>query len=103
MQNIVGEQHSDSSSDDEELEFLALFGVNAPLNARYNVTGMVGEKRICHDSAQTRKDWIDELKAGHHDRMLNAMRMDVPSFLKLCEILQAGNFIKQDYRKKGSS
>ena len=32
--------------------------------------------------------------------MLNAMRMDVPSFLKLCEILQAGNFIKQDYRKR---
>ena len=100
MQNALEPQHGDSSSDDEELEFLALFGMNAHLNPRYTVTGVVGEKRICHDSAQTGKDWINELKAGHHDRVQNAMRIDVPSFLKLCEILQAGNFIKQDYRKR---
>ncbi|XP_027151924.1 putative nuclease HARBI1 [Coffea eugenioides] len=100
MQNIVGEQHSDSSSDDEELEFLALFGVNAPLNARYNVAGVGGEKRRFYDGAKSGQDWIDDLKAGHHDRMLNAMRMNVPSFLKLCEILVNGNFIKQDYRKR---
>ena len=87
MQNALEPQHGDSSSDDEKFEFLALFGVNAPLNPRYTVTGVVGEKRICHDSAQTEKDWIDELKAGHHDRMQNAMRMDVSSFLKLREIL----------------
>ena len=64
MQNALEPQHCDSASEDEELEFFALVGGNAPLNRCYHVTGVVSKKRICNDSAQTAKEWIDKLKAG---------------------------------------
>ena len=56
MHNASEGQNSSSSSDDDELEFLALFGVNAPLNPCYTLTSMVGQKRHCRDSKQTGKD-----------------------------------------------
>ena len=53
---------------------------------------LVPRRRRVRDSSLSGRDYVLELINGHRDRIIENMRMDVPLFLHLCDLL-----VERDY------
>ncbi|XP_027098942.1 uncharacterized protein [Coffea arabica] len=50
-------------------------------------------RQLVHTCLFTGQGWVDDLLGGKCIRMLNNMRMNVPTFIQLCRILREGEYI----------
>ncbi|XP_071906029.1 protein ANTAGONIST OF LIKE HETEROCHROMATIN PROTEIN 1-like [Coffea arabica] len=50
-------------------------------------------RQLVHTCPFTGQGWVDDLLGGKCIRMLNNMRMNVPTFIQLCRILREGEYI----------
>ena len=50
-------------------------------------------RQLVHTCPFTSQGWVDDLLWGKCIRMLNNMRMNVPTFIQLCRILREGEYI----------
>ena len=90
-------QGTNSSSDEYDLLFAAggalLFGSHAePYKSSI-------QKVPCRTSTLSGRHWIEELMSGHHTRIMDATRLNVDSFMRLCQLLTERGFVPQNHQK----
>ncbi|XP_071924741.1 uncharacterized protein [Coffea arabica] len=87
-----------SSSDEDDILFVAgaalLFGPDA------EPSGGPIQKVQCRTSALTGRQWVEEVMLGHHTRIMDATRLTVDSFMRLCNILADCGFVPQHHQKR---
>ncbi|XP_027183864.1 uncharacterized protein LOC113782154 [Coffea eugenioides] len=87
-----------SSSDEDDLLFAAdaalLFGLDAE-----PIRGPI-QKVPCRTSALSGRQWFEELMSGHYTRIMDATRLSVDSFMRLCNILADCGFVPQHHQKR---
>ncbi|XP_027151234.1 protein ALP1-like [Coffea eugenioides] len=76
---------------DDELIFLAFLLLGLAL---FDPLLHIPRRRY-RDSALSRQQWVIELINGHRDRIFENLRMDVPLFLHLCNLLVEQNYWQQ--------
>ncbi|CDP04581.1 unnamed protein product [Coffea canephora] len=98
MSEFGDEQGTSSSSDEEDVLFAAgaalLFGPNA------EPYGGPIQKVPCRTSALSGRHWVEEVLSGHHTRIMDATRLNVDSFMRLCQLLAECGFVPQNYQKR---
>ena len=87
-----------SSSDENDILFVAgaalLFGPDA------EPFGGPIQKVPCRTSALTGRQWVEEVMSGYHTRIMDATRLTVDSFMRLCNILADCGFVPQHHQKR---
>lgn len=91
-------QDTSSSSDEDDLLFATgaalLFGPNA------EAYGGPIQKLPCRTSSLPGWKWVEELMSGHYTRIMDAIRLNVYSFMRLCHVLAECGFVPQHHQKR---
>ena len=78
----------DDELDDEELDNILMYVVLLGFMFFFQDTHQqVPRRRRVRDSALSGRDYVLEIINGHEDRIIQNMRLDVPQFLLLCDLL----------------
>ncbi|XP_071937454.1 protein ALP1-like [Coffea arabica] len=78
----------DDELDDEELDNILMYVVLLGFMFFFQDTHQqVPRRRRVRDSALSGRDYVLEIINGHEDRIIQNMRLDVPRFLLLCDLL----------------
>ncbi|CDO99863.1 unnamed protein product [Coffea canephora] len=78
----------DDDLDDEELDNVLMYVVLLGFMFFFeDINQQVPRRRRVRDSALSGRDYVLELINGHENRIIENMRLDVPQFLLLCDLL----------------